>query len=171
MRLHVIARRHGPARTMAGVGKLGLAIAVVIMVAQDHVPGDLERRRGINIFERFLPVIISQRSHPVLVEIVAHGNNKSGRRRFWAAKAHLFRDFPLVQFTPASPIAEHQKIQCFCAKRFAKRFTGKNRLATAAWLATDNVPTKLRRVLFLIHSGFFQSSNPRPIKNGVVTEK
>ena len=93
-----------------GVFDLRVAVAVVIVVAQHRPPGHLQRGRGVDFFERILPVRVGHGRDAVLVEIVADGDDE-----LWlhlrAADAHLFGDRRLVRLALAAPVAQQEEIQ------------------------------------------------------------
>ena len=126
MDLRVVAGGHFPARAFLGVVELRVTIAAVIVVAEDDVPRDLQRRSGVNFLEGFLPEVVVDGGDAVVVEVVAERNDEIGVGLL-AGEAHLGGDLRLIGTAPAAPVADDGEVE-----RGTPRFGG----LEAAWHKT-----------------------------------
>src|ERR1700685_3620981 len=91
----VIAARHAPAAAAFRVIDLSFGDTAIIMVAQGHVPRNLQRARGVDVLEGGSPLRVSGRLDAILVEVIAHGDHAAAAEALGRA-AHLLGDFALV---------------------------------------------------------------------------
>jgi len=110
MGLKKVASRHVPAGMSARVFKLGVAVAVVIVIAEDDVPRKLKRRVAIDVLEGGLPLWVVRGSNAVFVKIVTDRNDKSSAGCL-CSHGHLRGDFGLVGFAISSPVSENYEVE------------------------------------------------------------
>jgi hypothetical protein len=80
------------------------------VIAQDDVPFRQQGRIGVDLLERALPLRIGNACRAVLVEIVAHRNDRATADRGGAAP-HLPRHLVLLPAAIAPPVADRHEIQ------------------------------------------------------------
>jgi len=120
--LRIIAGRHVPAGMQFGILELGVAVGAVVVVTEDDVPGDLQRRSSVDVLEGFLELGIGGGGDAGFVEIIAEGDDKACGGIF-AGDAHLRGDLHLVRATVAAPVADDGEVESLsCGVSGAKRF-------------------------------------------------
>src|SRR5262245_13651509 len=91
------------------VVQLSLDRALVIVIPQHHVPGNLQRGPMVDGFIAFLPTGVVKTGHTV-IKIIAGGDDKVALKLLCNA-SHPVSHSKLTSGSLASPITEDQKIQ------------------------------------------------------------
>jgi len=123
MELRVITGGHVPAWMGLAIGDLGVAVAVVIVVAEDGVPGNLEGVGGVDVLEGFVPERVVDGGDAVLVKVVADRDDEAGGNLF-AGDAHLGGDLGLIGLAPAAPVTNDGEVEGFGGRRAGVEIAG-----------------------------------------------